>query len=144
MTHNYGHIVLYRPFLHYLANLNTDQHSDKRQLRCALACVRIARRTILKSASVQRRAFLAPASWFSVYTIFLSIVTLVFYLACQSETEEATDLRQTAETGVRILAGSECQDIGAKRCLDVLRVSPPKPSPTPSYPYLVQPFLTES
>ena|SRR5271154_2217632 len=122
MVHNFGHIILYRPFLHYLAKPKTAQQSDQRQLRCALACVKIARRTLTKSEAMQQHSFLSPASWFSVYTIFLSIVTLVFYLAAQGDQKESSDIQKAAEAGVRILAGSECQDIGSKRCLDVLRV----------------------
>jgi len=123
MVHNFGHIVLYRPFLHYLAKLRSSERADQHQLRCALACVKIARRTVLKSAAMQDKGFLSPASWYSVYTIFLSIVILVFFLAAETDARETTDAQQAAEEGVRILAGSECQDIGAKRCLDVLQVS---------------------
>ena len=123
MVHNFGHIVLYRPFLHYLAKASVESSPDKRQLRCALACVKVSKRTIQRSAELQKQGYLAPASWHSVYTIFLSLITMVFYLACQRESREAANIKQIAENGVRILSSCECQDTGSKRCLDVLNVS---------------------
>ena len=132
MAHNFGHIVLYRPFLHYLAKSKAESHPDKRQLRCALACVKISKRTIQRSVELQKQGYLAPASWNSVYTIFLSIVTLVFFLACQGDAKEAAGIKQVAEAGTRILCSCECQDTGSRRCLDVLKVSYPCLAQSPS------------
>lgn len=122
MVHNFGHIALYRPFIHYLAKARSENPPDKRQLRCALACVKISKRTIQRSVEIQRQGYLAPASWNSVYTIFLSILTLIFFLACQGDSREAHGIKQVTEAGLRILASCECQDTGSRRCLDVIRV----------------------
>lgn len=69
-----------------------------------------------------KNGFLAPAAWQSVYTIFLSLVTLVFFLATQHGNPECEAIQREAEEGIRILAVTSCHDIGSKRCLDVLRV----------------------
>ncbi|KAK5191651.1 Gypsy retrotransposon integrase-like protein 1 [Exophiala xenobiotica] len=122
MVHNFGHMILYRPFLHYLARTTVNQPPDQRLLRCAMSCVRISRNTISRSAEMLRGGFLAPAAWQSVYTIFLSLVSLIFFLATQHGNPECEAIQKESEEGIRILAKTACQDIGSRRCLDVVRV----------------------
>ncbi|KIW90596.1 uncharacterized protein Z519_08379 [Cladophialophora bantiana CBS 173.52] len=122
MVHNFGYILLYRPFLHYLAKAKTENPPDARLLRCAACCVKISRFTISRSDEMLQKGFLAPAAWQSVYTVFLSLVTLIFFLATQHGNKDYAAIQKETETGVRILASTSCQDIGSRRCLDVLRV----------------------
>jgi hypothetical protein len=122
MAHNLGHILLYRPFLHYLARPRGDNEPDHRQLRCASECIKIARETISRSDEMLAQGYLAPAAWQSVYTIFLAIVALIFYLATQKGDPEYSMVEKDAFTGIRVLASTSCQDIGSRRCLDVLKV----------------------
>lgn len=122
MAHNLGLILLYRPFLHYLARMHGNNSPDHRQLRCASACVKISRETITRSDDMLRQGFLAPAAWQSVYTVFLAIVALIFYLATQKGEAEYDSVAEEAEAGIRVLASTSCQDIGSRRCLDVLKV----------------------
>lgn len=70
-----------------------------------------------------RGGFLAPAAWQSVYTIFLSLVSLIFFLATQHGNRECEAIQKESEEGIRILAKTACQDIGSRRCLDVVTVS---------------------
>ncbi|KAJ9499933.1 Gypsy retrotransposon integrase-like protein 1 [Exophiala xenobiotica] len=125
MVHNFGHMILYRPFLHYLARTTVNQPPDQRLLRCAMSCVRISRNTISRSAEMLRGGFLAPAAWQSVYTIFLSLVSLIFFLATQHGNPECEAIQKESEEGIRILAKTACQDIGSRRCLDVVRYPGP-------------------
>ncbi|OAP61627.1 hypothetical protein AYL99_03830 [Fonsecaea erecta] len=122
MVHNFGYILLYRPFLHYLAKARSENPPDVRLLRCAACCVKISRFTISRSNEMLQKGFLAPAAWQSVYTVFLALVTLVFFLATQHGNKDYAVIQKETETGVRILARTSCQDIGSRRCLDVLRV----------------------
>ena len=120
--HNFGLFILYRPFLHYLAKAKSDSKTDKRQLRCAFSCINVAQKTIVTSQYMVKHRCLCPASWACVYTIFLSVVCLVFFLATHSDSQEFLRINEVAQTGVEILAMMSCQDTGAKRCLDVLQV----------------------
>jgi hypothetical protein len=122
MAHNLGHILLYRPFLHYLARPGNQAPPDTRQLRCASACIKTSRQTITRSHEMLQQGYLAPAAWQPVYTIFLSIVALIFYLATQKGSQDYHEVELEAQTGIRILASTSCQDIGSRRCLDVLKV----------------------
>jgi hypothetical protein len=123
MVHNFGHILLYRPFLHYLARTRDDKPPDPRHLRCATACVKVSRFTIAKSDEMLKQGFFLPAAWQSVYTVFLALVTLVFFLATQRGNKEYAAIQRDTECGIRILARTSCQEIGSRRCLDVLKVS---------------------
>ncbi|ETN44570.1 uncharacterized protein HMPREF1541_10240 [Cyphellophora europaea CBS 101466] len=122
MAHNLGHILLYRPFLHYLARMRDQTPPDTRQLRCASACVKTSRQTITRSDEMLQQGYLAPAAWQPVYTIFLAIVALIFYLATQKGAPDYSAIEIEAQIGIRILASTSCQDIGSRRCLDVLKV----------------------
>ncbi|OQV00477.1 Fungal specific transcription factor domain-containing protein [Cladophialophora immunda] len=122
MVHNFGYILLYRPFLHYLAKAKSENPPNVQLLRCAACCVKISRFTISRSNEMLQKGFLAPAAWQSVYTVFLSLVTLIFFLATQHGNKDYAIIQKETETGVRILARTSCQDIGSRRCLDVLRV----------------------
>ena len=122
MAHNLAHILLYRPFLHYLARMKGENPPDSRQLRCAASCIKISRITITRSHEILQQGFLAPAAWQSVYTIFLAIVVLIFFLATQHGASDYVTVQHEAEMGIKVLAGTSCQDIGSRRCLDVLKV----------------------
>jgi hypothetical protein len=123
MVYKFGHIILYRPFLHYLAKRGSDVPPDERQLRCALECIKISQSTINDTTVMLQQGFICSASWHPIYTTFLAVVSLTFFLATQSDSLESIEIRQTTESGIRILANTSCQDSGAKRCLDVVRVS---------------------
>ncbi|EXJ93433.1 hypothetical protein A1O1_01825 [Capronia coronata CBS 617.96] len=129
MVHNFGHILLYRPFLHYLARTKSDNPPDPRLLRCATACIKISRFTISRSDAMLKQGFLAPAAWQSVYTVFLSLVTLVFFLATQHGNKEYAAIQKDTECGIRILASTSCLDIGSRKCLEVLRILTRRLSP---------------
>ena len=122
MVHNWAHIILYRPFLHYLARTNSDKPLDSRQLRCAASCIKIARVTISRSQQMLRQGFLVPAAWPSVNTIFFSIVTLLFFLATQHGDREYGTIQQETELGIRVLAATSCQAIGSRRYMEILKV----------------------
>lgn len=49
MVHNGGHIILYRPYLHYLTKTKDDNPPEARLLSYATSCVKISRFTIIRS-----------------------------------------------------------------------------------------------
>lgn len=122
MAYNWGKIILYRPFLHYLARLGKETTPDVRQLRYAAACIKIARATITRSDQILQQGLLSGAAWCSIYTIFFSIVVLLLFLATQRGGNEYHQVLRETECGIRILLATSCQDNGSKRCLDVLKV----------------------
>ncbi|KEF54757.1 uncharacterized protein A1O9_09199, partial [Exophiala aquamarina CBS 119918] len=122
MVHNYGHTFLYRPFLHYLTKTKNESPLDARLLQCATSCVKISRFTVIRSEEFLSQGLLAPASWQSIYIVFLSIVTLIYFLVTQHGNREYMAIRKEAERGIRLLHATSCLDTGSPRYLDALRV----------------------
>lgn len=122
MVYNFGHLLLYRPFLHFLTRTRGENSPDPRHLRCASSCVKISRLAISRSDEMLAQGYLAPAAWQSVYTVFLSSVILIVFLANQRGSNEYEAIQEETRCGIRILANTSCQDMGSRRCLDVLRV----------------------
>ncbi|KAK5951580.1 Gypsy retrotransposon integrase-like protein 1 [Knufia fluminis] len=115
-------IVLYRAFLHYLAKQHEDKSVGQRQLSYARTCVRMAAKVVEVSIEHQQKGLLCPASWPSIYTVFISVVCLIFSYATREEGTAAPEAKENIENGVRLLACTACTtDTGSVRCLEVLR-----------------------
>jgi len=121
MAYYFGQIVLYRPFLHYLAKKD-GKPSDGRQQQCALYCLKAASSIISRSEVMFDRGYLCPASWVSLYTIFLSALCLVFLLATTEKGSAPVEAQKRVEAAVKILSSLRCLDTGAEKCLSILKV----------------------
>ena len=122
MAYYFGQIVLYRPFLHYLANISQGTAATKQQSQRALICIKIASVVIARSEAMQAQGLLSSASWTSIYTLFLAIVCLTFLIATQRGTKSPIEAWRRAESGIRLLASTSCPDMGSSQCLGVLKV----------------------
>lgn len=123
MTSFFGKIVLYRPFLHYLAKSSDGRPTAQKASQRALACIRIASTAITRSEAIQQLGLLRPASWTSIYTTFLSVVCLVFLIATREGTTNPIEAWRKAESGICLLASTTCHETGSKQCLGILKVS---------------------
>ncbi|KAK5056635.1 hypothetical protein LTR84_012167 [Exophiala bonariae] len=121
MVHNVGHIILYRPYLHYLTKTKDENPPDPRLLKCATSCVKISRFTIIRSEEMFSQGFLEPAAWHSTYILFLSIVALIYFLATQHGNREYMAIQKEAERGIRLLHGTCCQHTGSRKFLVALK-----------------------
>lgn len=118
----FAQIILYRAFLHYLTKQHDDDPTSQRQLSYAQTCVRMAKKVVETSLDHQRRGLLCPASWPSVYTVFISIVCMVFAYALRKEGTNDLQMKKDIEDGIRLLASTACTtDTGSVRCLEILR-----------------------
>jgi len=118
----FAQIVLYRAFLHYLAKQHEDKSVGQRQLSYARTCVRMATKVVEVSIEHQQKGLLCPASWPSIYTVFISVVCLVFSYATREEGSAAPEIKHDIKNGIRLLACTACTtDTGSVRCLEILR-----------------------
>lgn len=118
----FARIVLYQVFLHYLIKPQLDQSATRHERGYATTCIVVAKKVIKVSVEHQRKGLLCPTSWPSVYTIFISIVCLIFAHATREEHTEDEETRKDIEDGLRLLASTACTtDTGSIRCLEVLR-----------------------
>lgn len=121
MTLAFSRIQLYKPFLHYLSRRHdADTPSSPSQLRLAYACVTVAQEAIHQANDTLEGALLGQASFPAMYTVFMAVTCLVFFVATRLSDVEHARVKADAETGIRVLASATCPGTGAAQCLDVL------------------------
>ena len=121
----YAHVqmMLYRPFLHYVANSHHGGRIDKRSYACAAACVSVSRNIVHITAEMKRRDLLIGSYWFTMYTTFFAILALVFFVLENPNSSTSQDILKDALEGREILASLAKRSMAADRCTVTLAVS---------------------
>ena len=103
---SYAHVqmMLYRPFLHYVSHNCESKGVDKRSFACAAACVSVARNIVHITAEMKRRGLLIGAYWFVMYTTYLAILALVFFVVENPDSPTGRDILKDAMEGKDTLA----------------------------------------
>ena len=94
-----------------------------RRSQSALLCIKFSSITITRAEEMIKRKLLGPASWLSIYTILLSVVSLIFLIAAHKGTSMPSEAWKKALGGIQLLAALRCGDNVAAGALVVLRVS---------------------
>lgn len=120
----YAHVqmVLYRPFLHHAFYSSPNSVIDKRSYACAAACVGVSRNIIHITAEMKRKGLLIGAYWFTMYTTFFAILSLVFYVLEIPQNVTSQDILREASQGKEILASLANRSMAADRCTKSLTV----------------------
>jgi hypothetical protein len=111
-------LILFRPFLHYLCTMARNQPLPLAQSRHALACVKIASTTILRSEVNNN----VTATFGSTYALFLAVTTLIFLISAHDGTAQPGEAWKRAVTGLRGLYSDRCSEDIAANGLEVLEV----------------------
>ncbi|KAI9846113.1 MAG: hypothetical protein M1837_004369 [Sclerophora amabilis] len=121
----YAHVqmMLYRPFLHYVSQGASTQAIDKRSYACAAACVSVSRNIIHITSDMKRRSLLIGAYWFTMYTTFFAILSLVFFVLENPDNPGSPEILKDAVEGRDTLASLAKRSIAADRCTATLAVS---------------------
>ncbi|KIW14164.1 hypothetical protein PV08_06945 [Exophiala spinifera] len=122
MTFYLSQMVLYQPFLHYLIPMARGLPTTKTQSEHALACMKIAGITISRSDVMYQRGLLCPASWNSIYTLFLAVSCLLFLIATHPGTSRPSNAWKKGERGIMLLAAMRCVNNGAVKCLLIIKM----------------------
>ncbi len=116
---SYAHVqwILYRPFLHSISSSFQSQSLDKRSYACAAACVNVSRSIIHITASAHKKGLLSGSYWFTTYTTYFAVLTLVFYVLENSDLLAAEDgiLADTLE-GKNTLVELAENSMATERC----------------------------
>lgn len=123
MTFYLGQMALYQPFLHYLIPMAQGLPTTKIQSEHALACMKIAGITISRTDVMYQRGLLCPASWNSIYTLFLAVSCLLFLIATHPGTSRPSNAWKKGERGIMLLAAMRCVNNGAVKCLLIIKVT---------------------
>ena len=121
----YAHVqmMLYRPFLHYVSQSYQTSNIDKRSYACAAACVSVSRNIVHITAEMKKRGLLKGAYWFTMYTTFFAILSLIFYVFENTGSPSSQDILKDAMDGKDILASIADYSMAADRCTVTLQVS---------------------
>ncbi|KAL8971474.1 MAG: hypothetical protein Q9183_001042 [Haloplaca sp. 2 TL-2023] len=119
---SYGHIqiVLYRPFLHYASPSTQALTADKRTYACAAACISVARNVIHITSEMKKKGLLTGAYWFTMYTCFFAILSLVFYAIENAQNATSEDILRDAHEGRDTLASLAPRSMAADRSTQTL------------------------
>ncbi|CAG8981788.1 hypothetical protein HYALB_00004731 [Hymenoscyphus albidus] len=120
----YAHVqmMLYRPFLHYVSHkASSGKTLDERSYACAAACVSVSRNIVHITTEMKKRGLLLGAYWFTMYTTFFSILSLVFYVIEQPDSDRCLDILADANDGKDALAGLARMSQAADRCSAALK-----------------------
>lgn len=116
-------MMLYRPFLHYVSHTCKSRVVDKRSYACAAACVSVSRNVVHIACEMKRKGLLAGAYWFTMYTTFFAILSLVFYALENPDNDASQDVLRVATEGKETLRKLTKRSMAADRCSATLQVS---------------------
>ncbi|ODH15003.1 hypothetical protein ACO22_06487 [Paracoccidioides brasiliensis] len=119
----YAHVqmVMYRPFLHYVTGNSQDRKIDKRSFACAAACVSVARNVVHITAGMKEKKLLNGSYWFTMYTTYFAVLSLVFFILENPESATVKDgILKDALEGKNALAGLAKNSMAADRCAQSL------------------------
>ncbi|KAJ5174520.1 uncharacterized protein N7482_000397 [Penicillium canariense] len=116
---SYAHVqmVMYRPFLHYVSGGSLARGVDKRSYACAAACVSVSRNIVHITTGMQKRGLLNGSFWFTMYTTYFAILSLIFFVVENPDSPTAKDgVLKDAMEGKNTLAGLAKKSLAADRC----------------------------
>ena len=122
MAYAHTQMMLYRPFVHYVSKSPTCASLDKRAYACASACISVSRNIIHITAEMKKRGMLNGCYWFTMYTTFFSIMTLVYFALENPESPTSQDVLKEAYEGKDVLEGLAKRSMAADRCTSTLKV----------------------
>jgi hypothetical protein len=123
MAFGHAQLLLYRPFLHYVSQSYKDKNIDPRAFACASACVSVSRNVIHISTEMRKRGLLAGAYWFSMYTTFFAIVSILYFVLENPTNPTSFELLRDAVEGKEVLEFFAKRSMAADRCSAALKVS---------------------
>ncbi|PUU80439.1 fungal-specific transcription factor domain-domain-containing protein, partial [Tuber borchii] len=108
-------MMLYRPFLHYISRPK-NEGCDERPYASAANCVNVSRKIVHTAGEMGRLGILNGAYWFTMYTCFFSVITLVYFVLENPEEITSLAVLRDAEMGRELLASMRDRSQAAKRC----------------------------
>jgi hypothetical protein len=119
-------MMLYRPFLHYVSKkFPGGKAVDDRSYASAAACVSVSRNIVHITTEMEKRSLLVGAYWFTMYTTFFAILSLVFYVIENPDKPGSKEILADANAGRAALKGLAKLSMAADRCSTALDVSQP-------------------
>jgi hypothetical protein len=122
MAYAHAQLLLYRPFLHYVSHSSRSKTDDQRAFACASACVSVSRNIIHITAEMNKKGLLIGAYWFSMYTTFFAIISILYFVLENPDTHTSHELFRDALQGKEVLSHYSKRRLAADRCTATLNV----------------------
>ncbi|KAF2712963.1 hypothetical protein K504DRAFT_472475 [Pleomassaria siparia CBS 279.74] len=120
MAYAHAQLLLYRPFLHYVSQSSKSNTIDQRAFACASACISVSRNIIHITAEMKKRGLLTGAYWFSMYTTFFAIISILYFVLENPDSLTSQELFRDAMEGKEGLAHFAKRSMAADRCTATL------------------------
>ena len=123
MAFAHSQLLLYRPFLHYVSSTQRAKTTvDQRAFACASACISVSRNIIHISAEMKKRGLLVGAYWFSMYTTFFAVISILYFVLENPTSQTSRELYREAVEGKELLDFFAKSSLAADRCSETLQV----------------------
>jgi len=109
--------MLYRPFVHYITR------SEEKSFAIATACVNVSRKIVHTTDEMRRSGLLNGAYWFTIYTTFFAIITLIYYVLVNPPDKTSRAILGDIKMGKDCLISLQDKSAAAHRCLVALNVN---------------------
>ncbi|KAK8172028.1 fungal-specific transcription factor domain-containing protein [Phyllosticta citrichinensis] len=121
MAYAHTQMMLYRPFVHYVSKSPNCSSLDKRAYACASACISVSRNIIHITMEMKKRDMLNGAYWFTMYTTFFAIMTLIYFALENPESPTSNEVLKEAYEGKEVLESLAKRSMAADRCTRTLK-----------------------
>jgi len=120
LAYAHAQVLLYRPFLHFTAADKRSKPVDQRAYACAASYVNVSRNIIHITSQMKQKGLLNGSFWFTMYTTFFSILSLVYFAAENPDNPTTEAVLKDAHEGKDILASLATRSMAADRCTATL------------------------
>ena len=122
LTYAHAQVMLYRPFLHFVAMDKRSKPVDQRAYACAASYVNVSRNIIHITSQMKQKGLLNGAHWFIMYTSFFAILSLVYFAAENPDNATTQAVMRDALEGKETLDSLSRRSMAADRCTATLSV----------------------
>lgn len=122
LSYAHAQVMLYRPFLHFVAMEKRAKPVDQRAYACAASYVNVSRNIIHIQTQMKQKGLLIGAFWFVMYTSFFAVLSLVYFAAENPDNPTTQAIMKDALEGKEVLASLAKRSHAADRCTATLDV----------------------
>lgn len=122
LAYAHAQVLLYRPFLHFTAADKRSKPVDQRAYACAASYVNVSRNIVHITTQMKHKGLLNGSFWFTMYTTFFSILSLVYFAAENPDNPTTEAVLKDAYEGKEILASLATRSMAADRCTATLNI----------------------
>ncbi|KAK6529188.1 hypothetical protein TWF281_008372 [Arthrobotrys megalospora] len=109
-------MMLYRPFIHYVAQPRDGRVRDERPFASAAACINTCREIVHLCQQMRDNDILSGAYWFLIYTTFFSVLSLLYFVLENITHPDAPAVLRDATIGKDCIFSLKDSSMAGERC----------------------------